>query len=440
MLASRSRILATKSRSFTDDANDMEFESVPPTKGDRYNTQQVTQDYAYNDGERKFRTNQDKDMAWLEDAKLPLNRTNTYTLSQNRSDFIVSDQARSLSAKRARLAKETDHDDLPGTSSSQNSSQPLKLRPPPTSLNMDSFLSSGTSFDNRKLRADLDRAKRWIKQAEESYEELASLRYTAAEKQLVDIREKAKLRFELNTASEKLIKSLQETQHQLESNLASTREELGLYRVTVKELKKENETLRVNSGSKTEIIDASELELFNKWKMTRHTGDVDEVKEVAAERDELRKQLRAMTEVMKMRSHSHEMELDRARKREEHKSFFAGPSSSIDSTKNDKSELYEDLTGLLLTDVKRTADSIVYNCLQTGRNGTLHFKLSQNNDQPNELHYQPMLDKQRDADLILRLPEYLTTEIEFTRDKANSFFWRLLTFLQSSDKKDHAGK
>ncbi|KAG2182583.1 hypothetical protein INT43_007514 [Umbelopsis isabellina] len=422
MLASRSRILATKSRSFADDSNDMEFESAPPTKGDRINTQQITQDY-------------DRDMAWLEDAKLPLNRTNLFTSSQNQSDFIVSDQARSLSAKRARLAKETEQDDLPGTSKSQNSSQPLKLRPPPTSLNMDSFLSSSTSFDNRKLRADLDRAKRWIKQAEESYEELASLRYTAAEKQLVNIREKAKLRFE---SSEKLIKSLQETQQQLEANLASTREELGLYRVKAKELKKENEMLSANSGSQTESIEASELELFNKWKMSRNTGEIDEVKQVAAERDELRKQLRAMTEVM--RSHSHEMELDKARKREEHKSFFAGAPSSTDSTKNDKSELYEDLTGLLLTDVKRTADSIVYNCLQTGRNGTLHFKLSQNNDQPNELHYQPMLDKQRDADLIMRLPEYLTTEIEFTRDKANSFFWRLLTFLQSSDKKDHAGK
>lgn len=85
---------------------------------------------------------------------------------------------------------------MPGTSRTQNSSQPLKLRPPPISLNMDSFLSGSTSFDNRKLRADLDRAKRWIKQAEESYEELANLRYTAAEKQLVEIRDKANLRFE----------------------------------------------------------------------------------------------------------------------------------------------------------------------------------------------------------------------------------------------------
>jgi hypothetical protein len=254
---------------------------------------------------------------------------------------------------------------------------------------------------------------------------------------------------------------LQESQHQLESNLASTREELGSYRSKVKELRRENEMLKANSGSQTASIDTSELDLFNKWKMSIHTGEADEIKEIVTERDELRKQLRTLTEIMKMRSQTHEMEMDKAKKKEEHKSFFAGPSSTTESTKNDKSELYEDLTGLLLTDVKRTADSIVYNCLQTGRNGSkcnricikisynsvptspisaLHFKLSQNNDQPNELHYQPMLDKQRDANLIMRLPEYLTTEIEFTRDKANSFFWRLLTFLQSSDKKEYAGK
>lgn len=141
-----------------------------------------------------------------------------------------------------------------------------------------------------------------------------------------------------------------------------------MHRVKVKELKKENEILRANSGSQTQSIETSELELFNKWKMSRNTGEADEVKEVTAERDELRKQLRAMAEVM--RSQSHEIELDKARKKEEHKSFFAGPPSSADSTKNDKTELYEDLTGLLLTDVKRTAHSIVYNCLQTGRNGS----------------------------------------------------------------------
>lgn len=70
----------------------------------------------------------------------------------------------------------------------------------------------------------------------------------------------------------------------------------------------------------------------------------------------------------------------------------------------------------------------------------LHFKLTQSNHLPNELHYQPMLDRRRDADLIMRLPDYLTTEIEFTREKANLFFWRLLTFLQSSDKKDNTAR
>jgi hypothetical protein len=115
--------------------------------------------------------------------------------SQNRSDYLVSEQARSLSAKKARLASElNDHEQ--SATNFQSDSQSLKLKPPPASLNLDSFSSSNASYDNRKLRADLERAKRWIKQAEESYEELANLRYTAAEKSLVDFREQAKARFE----------------------------------------------------------------------------------------------------------------------------------------------------------------------------------------------------------------------------------------------------
>lgn len=113
---------------------------------------------------------------------------NTYSSSQNRADYIVSDQARSLTAKRARLAADFDDDD--------RLAQPQRLKPLPPSLNMDTFSLNSNTFDNRKLKADLERAKRWIKQAEESFDELANLRYTAAEKNLENFREKSQERFE----------------------------------------------------------------------------------------------------------------------------------------------------------------------------------------------------------------------------------------------------
>lgn len=113
---------------------------------------------------------------------------NTYSSSQYRADYIVSDQARSLTAKRARLAADFDDDG--------RLAQPQRLKPLPPSLNMDTFSLNSNTFDNRKLKADLERAKRWIKQAEESFDELANLRYTAAEKNLENFREKAQERFE----------------------------------------------------------------------------------------------------------------------------------------------------------------------------------------------------------------------------------------------------
>ncbi|KAI9286820.1 hypothetical protein BC943DRAFT_215041 [Umbelopsis sp. AD052] len=118
-----------------------------------------------------------------------------YSSSQGRIDYVVSDQARALSAKRARLTSDLSDDERPSYGH-HSASQSQRPKQPPPSLNVDAFALSSNTFDNRKLRADLERAKRWIKQAEESFEELVNVRYTEAEKNLEILKETYQDRFE----------------------------------------------------------------------------------------------------------------------------------------------------------------------------------------------------------------------------------------------------
>ncbi|KAF2485190.1 chromosome segregation protein Csm1/Pcs1-domain-containing protein [Neohortaea acidophila] len=105
-----------------------------------------------------------------------------------------------------------------------------------------------------------------------------------------------------------------------------------------------------------------------------------------------------------------------------------------------KENLYSDLTGLIIRGVKRKEGEDEYDCIQTGRNGTLHFHLSVANDSsiPNprtpsglsygeaEFAYEPLLDESRDRDLMDILPDYLTEEICFPRNHAVKFYTRVL--------------
>ncbi|KAK7927943.1 chromosome segregation protein [Apiospora marii] len=92
-----------------------------------------------------------------------------------------------------------------------------------------------------------------------------------------------------------------------------------------------------------------------------------------------------------------------------------------------KEDLYADMTGLIITGIKREEDGEVYDCIQTGRNGTLHFKLSVGPDEESEniddaeFIYMPQLDESRDRDLIELLPNFLVEEISFpVRTRPNS--------------------
>ncbi|KAJ9635869.1 hypothetical protein H2199_008222 [Coniosporium tulheliwenetii] len=96
-----------------------------------------------------------------------------------------------------------------------------------------------------------------------------------------------------------------------------------------------------------------------------------------------------------------------------------------------KEELYGDLTGLIIQGVKRQEGEDVYNCIQTGRNGTLHFHLSVATEEAKassttyedaEFAYTPLLDENRDRELLDILPDYLTEEICFPRSSAAKFY------------------
>ncbi|KAI0405009.1 chromosome segregation protein Csm1/Pcs1-domain-containing protein [Xylaria palmicola] len=100
-----------------------------------------------------------------------------------------------------------------------------------------------------------------------------------------------------------------------------------------------------------------------------------------------------------------------------------------------KENLYGDLTGLLVCGVKRENDEEVFDCVQTGRNGTLHFKLSIGTDESPDkfedaqFRYMPQLDAARDEALIDTLPDYLVEDITFPRLHAAKFYSRVVKAL-----------
>ncbi|KAG8676051.1 hypothetical protein FPOAC1_002047 [Fusarium poae] len=108
----------------------------------------------------------------------------------------------------------------------------------------------------------------------------------------------------------------------------------------------------------------------------------------------------------------------------------AGAAHAAQVTAQAKERLYADLTDLILRGVKQDEVEDTFDCIQTGRNGTLHFKLAVENDASGNYEdvsftYQPQLDAGRDQDLIDVLPGYLTEEITFPRSQAPKFYARV---------------
>ncbi|TAQ90027.1 hypothetical protein B7494_g1634 [Chlorociboria aeruginascens] len=100
-----------------------------------------------------------------------------------------------------------------------------------------------------------------------------------------------------------------------------------------------------------------------------------------------------------------------------------------------KEDLYSDLTGLIIRNVKRNADEDIFDCIQTGRNGTLHFKLAIANEKSADSYedtqcvYNPQLNSSRDEALIELMPDYLVDDITFPRPQAAKFYARVMKAL-----------
>ena len=117
-----------------------------------------------------------------------------------------------------------------------------------------------------------------------------------------------------------------------------------------------------------------------------------------------------------------------------------------------KEELYSDLTGLVIRDVKNRETDQLYDCIQTGVNGSkwfysnwhtsfvsdhtsaLHFKLvvpkvASAEYETAEFQYLPLLDANRDRDLVNILPDFLTVDITFSRQQASKFYSRVIDAL-----------
>ncbi|KAK9367263.1 chromosome segregation protein Csm1/Pcs1-domain-containing protein [Lipomyces kononenkoae] len=125
----------------------------------------------------------------------------------------------------------------------------------------------------------------------------------------------------------------------------------------------------------------------------------------------------------------------------------AGGSAAIAQLKED---LFSDLSGLIIRDVRVEQDKTLYDCLQTGRNGAFHYKISiprNPNDgglphgsatangsgggyEDTEITFVPMLDDKRDAFLMSLLPDYFTEPLTFMRSAAAQCYWKIAQALQ----------
>ncbi|KAI4101459.1 MAG: hypothetical protein L6R37_004934 [Teloschistes peruensis] len=106
-----------------------------------------------------------------------------------------------------------------------------------------------------------------------------------------------------------------------------------------------------------------------------------------------------------------------------------------------KEDLYRDLTGLLVLGVEKGSEVDVFDCIQTGRNGTLHFKLgiatnTEGSYEETDFQYTPRLDQDRDRDLLELLPDYLSEEITFSRLNAGMFYGRVVETLMKKRAED----
>ncbi|ETI27545.1 hypothetical protein G647_09736 [Cladophialophora carrionii CBS 160.54] len=177
-------------------------------------------------------------------------------------------------------------------------------------------------------------------------------------------------------------------------------------------------------------------------KMRETTADL--TTSLAAAQNEI-KALQAKLAAARASSVDHPKTPGSAMKSSAHRSVVA---SNADAAKTVeiaqmKLDLYSDLTGLVVLNLKKTEEGHSYECIQTGQNGTLHFRLFVDQEiaktmtfEDTEYLYTPLLDPDRDHEMIKLMPGYLTEEITFARLNASKFYGRVVDTLTKKRAED----
>ncbi|RPB26067.1 hypothetical protein L211DRAFT_847803 [Terfezia boudieri ATCC MYA-4762] len=263
----------------------------------------------------------------------------------------------------------------------------------------------GNSVGEEGLREQLVEMTRRFEDTDKRLKELTKLKYTDAEVALVEYKKVMEARI---ATSEKLNAALQD--------------DLNAYQ----NLGTVNKTLRKELATKATEISALKNKVTELQKNAYATEN--EIQSLTAKLIVARKAAvapQAPGSAVKPKGHSRELPHVNGH----------GPTTSAGHIPWEvvaKEDLYGDLTALTVLGVKIFPDQPhqrVYDCIQTGKNGTLHFKLTTPvtmQSEEDEITFTPHLDPKRDAKILSLLPEYLTEEITFARQNATRFYLKLL--------------
>ncbi|EOD43731.1 putative chromosome segregation protein [Neofusicoccum parvum UCRNP2] len=234
------------------------------------------------------------------------------------------------------------------------------------------------------------------------------------------------------TNFEKLQRSTDERAKAQDDLIASMKKELATQRALAAESKSlKSQIAELNSTNK-------KLSSENRSLETQLSDSQSETKAMHAQLSESQAEIKTLTTKLaatRANSSNPEHRVPGSAVKSQRTAMPGGAEAAKDSqVRQLKEDLYSDLTGLIIRGVRRGEDEDVYDCIQTGRNGTLHFHLSvASDDKPSgqsyeeaEFAYTPLLDESRDRDLLDILPDYLTEEICFPRSSAAKFYAKVV--------------
>ncbi|TVY33975.1 Monopolin complex subunit [Lachnellula subtilissima] len=212
--------------------------------------------------------------------------------------------------------------------------------------------------------------------------------------------------------------------------IASLKTQIAQLNTSVAEIKLEGKTL--SAEKKTLATENKNLSSENKKLLTENSKLSTDVKSMTAENKTLSAKLAAnRTVAASVESANSRVPGSAVKPNGGIRLMGTVEAAQVAQAAQLKEDLYSDLTGLIIRGVKRETEEDIFDCIQTGRNGTLHFKLAAANEktadsyEDAQCNYIPQLDPSRDKDLMDLLPDYLVDEITFPRPQAAKFYARV---------------